>query len=470
MTRRDVRWLWLGLAGTVAVTNAQGAGFQLFEQGVSGLGTAFAGSAAAEDASTVFWNPAGMSFLKNHSNFISAGVQLLEPNAEFNNQGSTTASGAALRGGSGGDAGELSALPNLYYAYRFANGIAIGVGLSAQFGLKTEYDADWVGRYQAIKSELQTVTLNPSVSFPIGERVAIGVGLDILKADAELTSKLNFGAALPALGSGSIPAGALSQQADGKSEVSGDAVAYGFNLGAMFKLGDATKLGVSYRSKIKVKIDGDAKFEAPNVTSALLPVGPGGSLVTVPLPGAVTQGVAAAFNNTFRSQGAKAEVELPDFASIGFHTQIDDRWAVMGDISWTHWSSFKELRVKFDGGLPDSVTPENWDDTFKFAIGATFKPSEKWTLRAGLAYDQQAASDEFLTPRIPDAERTWVALGFNYQFTPHAGLDVGYTHVFVGGAKLNKTSEEADPRLRTTLRGDYDSSVDILGVQFNFRF
>lgn len=450
-----------------ASTSGWSAGFQLFEQGVSGLGNAFAGSAAAEDATTVFWNPAGMSFLPEGHDHFSGGAHLLRTSAEFNKDSATTAGGRALTGGNGGDAGGNNFLPNLFYAHRFGNGLAIGLGISPQFGLKTEYAEDWVGRYQATKSELTTITVNPSISFAPTEWLAIGGGINILKADANLENKINFGTLIsvqnPANGATLIPAGQLSQGADGSAKISGDDLAYGFNIGAMFKIGQATKVGVHYRSKIKVKVDGTADFTAPTAVNGI----PAPLAALTPV---ITNNAIAGFNNNFRDQNIEAEVTLPDMFSVGGHVQIDDQWALMGDVSYTRWSEFKELRVKFKGGLPDSVTPENWDNTYKIAAGVSYKPSNRWTLRAGLAYDQQAAPDEFVTPRIPDSSRTWITLGFNVAFTPKASLDVGYAHIMVDGPSINKTSDEGLAPLRTTLRGEYDSQVDILSAQFNLRF
>ena len=458
------------LASAGWISSADAAGFQLFEQSVSGLGTSFASTAAAEDASTVYWNPAGMSFLKDQSNFISGGVQILKPSAKFSNDGSTTSSGAALTGGNGGDIGATTPLPNLYYAHRFNNGLGIGVGLSSHFGLKTEYDDGWVGRYQAITSDLKTISINPSVSYGFGDWFAIGGGVDIVKADAELTNKINFGAAIPV--NPAAPAlGTFSQQADGRVKISGDDVAYGFTLAAMFRLGEATKLGLTYHSKIDVKIDGDASFNAPAITSAVLPVGPGGALVSVPLSPAQQAQITGAFNSRFQNQGASAEVTLPEYVSLAAHSQIDEQWAVMGDVTWTRWSRFNELRVKFKGGtLGDSVTEENWEDTYKIALGVTYKPVDKLTLRMGVAYDQQAADQKFLTPRIPDSSRTWLSFGIGYRFTPHTSIDVGYAHIFVAKTSINLTSEESVPQLRTTVNGSYKSSVDILAAQFNYNF
>jgi long-chain fatty acid transport protein len=469
-TPRAVISMTICIASAGWISNADAAGFQLFEQSVSGLGTSFASTAAAEDASTVYWNPAGMSFLKDQNNFISAGVQILKPSAKFSNDGSTTASGTALRGGNGGDIGAATPLPNLYYAHRFSSGLGIGVGLSSHFGLATEYDDDWVGRYQAIKSELKTISINPSISYGFADWFAIGGGVDIMKADAELTNKINFGAAIP-INPAAPALGTFSQQADGRAKISGDDLAYGYTVAAMFRLGEATKLGLTYHSKIDVKIDGDASFNAPAITSAVLPVGPGGALVTVPLSPAQQAQITGAFNSRFQNQGASAEVTLPEYVSLAAHTQIDEKWALMGDVTWTRWSRFKELRVKFKGGtLGDSVTEENWDDTYKVAFGVTYKPIEKLALRFGAAYDQQAADDKFLTPRIPDSSRTWLSFGIGYHFTPNASIDVGYAHIFVSKTSINRLSEESVPQIRTTVKGNYKSSVDILAAQFNYNF
>ncbi|MES1986902.1 MAG: outer membrane protein transport protein, partial [Pseudomonadota bacterium] len=195
---------------------AQAAGFALIEQSASGMGNAFAGGGAvAEDASTIFFNPAGMTYISGTQ--IVGAIHLIKPSAEFNNNGSVAGAGAGPfpsrpLGGSGGDAGDLSFVPNFYYKRDLTDTVKFGLGVNAPFGLKTEYDKDWIGRFQAIKSELKTVNINPAIAFKLNDQLSIGAGLSAMWAQAELTSAVNLVAS------------------ERTSKVQGDDWGFGFNL------------------------------------------------------------------------------------------------------------------------------------------------------------------------------------------------------------------------------------------------
>src|SRR3989441_11009724 len=227
----------LAVAGAFAggVSQAHASAFALIEQNASGLGNSYAGAAAAaEDASTIFYNPAGMSLLPQGMQ-ISTGLALIQFSAKFSD------SGSAQSGGNGGDAGGLSAVPNLYFAMDLAKDWKFGVGVSVPFGLKTEYDPTWMGRFQAIKSDIKTLNVNPSVSYKLDDKMSFGFGLNYQHIDAEFTNAINIGAA--------------EELAVIKAK---DKSGWGFNLGAMFQLAPDTRLGVSYRSAIKYHLTGKA--------------------------------------------------------------------------------------------------------------------------------------------------------------------------------------------------------------------
>ncbi len=209
---------------------ASAAAFQLWEQNASGLGTAYAGSAAvADNASTIFFNPAGMTQLSGIQ--LSAGVTGVGPSYEFNNKGSA---GALLgTGGDGGDAGGWAAVPNGYVSWQMSPDLFVGMGGSAPFGLATDYDGDnWIGRLHSQKSEIRTVNINPSVAYRVNDKVSLGFGANYQTIDAELTS---FG-----------------------SRLTGDDSAWGWNTGALFTLSPAMRVGISYRSAIKYTLEGKA--------------------------------------------------------------------------------------------------------------------------------------------------------------------------------------------------------------------
>ncbi len=460
-TCRAVISVTVCIASTGWASCAHAAGFQLFEQSVSGLGTSFASTAAAEDASTLWWNPAGMSYLSG-TNFTLAG-HIVRVTAEFKNEGSRTflppPNGLPLSGGNGGDAGGVAFIPNFYLTHSVTDKLSLGVGVNSPFGLTTEYDDDWVGRYHAIKSELLVVNINPSIAWKINDAFSIGGGVNLQYAKAELSSAVDFStvclgaaAANPLLGPVCAGGGLTvpgNAARDGKATVDGDNWGYGFNLGAVWQIVPSTRVGIAYRSSISQDLEGDIKYK--NVPAAFAAAPP----------------LSAAFANT----GATASVDLPEIVSLNVYSQIDPSWALMADVTWTRWSRFEEIRVKFDNGAGDSVTTEDWDNSFRVAIGGTYKPSEKWTLRAGVAYDQSPVPDEFRTPRIPDEDRTWVSFGANWKLTQNASLDFGYAHIFVKSASINQPASRPENNGRGTLIGEYDNpSVDIISLQYNHRF
>lgn len=398
--------------GLTAANHAAASGFALIEESASGLGNAFAGGAAsAEDTSTLFFNPAGMTRLSGQQ--MSLVLHAIKPSVEFSNTASTAAPGRPL-GNSGGDAGHWAAVPNLYYVAELSPQLRAGVGISSPFGLKTDYESNWMGRFQAIKSELQTININPSLAYKINDKLSVGVGLDAQYIKAELTNAVNLGVA------------------EGFAQVKGDDWSVGYNLGVLYELDQATRFGLAYRSDVRHKLEGDVTFS-------------GG----VPAP----------------NGPISAEMTLPETVSLsGFH-QINPQWAVMGDVTWTRWSRFKELRIVRDTGAVVGLTTENWDDTLRYALGADYQATDKLKLRSGIAYDQSPVSDPYRTARIPDANRVWLTFGASYKLTQADSLDAGYAHIFVNNASINSGTASTGK-----LVGTYSNSVDILSVQYNHRF
>jgi long-chain fatty acid transport protein len=396
--------LALSLALTGCVNLAQAAGFALIEQNASGLGNAYAGqAAAAADASTVFFNPAGMTYLSDRQ-VVMAG-HLIKPQAEFSGTVSPD-----IGGGNGGDAGSLALVPNAYFAYRLTPDVHLGVGLNAPFGLKTEYDATWKGRTHAVKSEVKTINLNPSVAWKASESLSLGAGMSVQYAEATLSN---------------------SAGGAGLATVTGDDYGWGYNLGALWQTSEATRIGLAYRSEVKQTLNGDVGFST--ATSLNGPVNAG--------------------------------VTLPDSASLSLFHTLDPRWDLLADITWTGWSDFKELRiVRTNGDVLGTPTQENWSDSYRYSLGANYHLNDKLTLRAGVAFDETPVSDAYRTARIPDEDRIWIALGAQYQLSRKSVIDVGYAHLFFKDAYLDKTENGI------TLAGSYDASVDILSAQITLNF
>ncbi|PKO45847.1 MAG: aromatic hydrocarbon degradation protein [Betaproteobacteria bacterium HGW-Betaproteobacteria-22] len=401
-----------------AVSGAQAAGFALIEQSASGMGNAYAGAAAtAEDASTIFFNPAGMTYVEGTQ--VVGALHLINPNAEFNDKGSTKALGVPPAGGEGPNAGDLAFVPNFYYKRDLTDNVKFGLGVNAPFGLKTEYDDKWIGRFQADKSEVKTININPSVALKVNDQLSLGMGLSAMRAEATLTRQVNR---------------VLATETDVK--IKGDDWGFGFNLGAIYQATANTRFGVAYRSKIDQHLEGRSK--SPLVASLNTKV--------------------------------KADVTLPETLSVSAFSRLDDKWDLMADATWTRWSRFKELRVDFANATPDAVTPENWENTMRYSVGVNYRYSDALKLRAGLAYDEEAIKDEYRTARIPGNDRKWVSLGASYQMTPVTKFDVGYSHLFISDASVDDDQTSAAKGRNGRLLGDFEGSVDILSLQVTHNF
>ena len=405
---------------------SQAAGFALIEQNASGMGNAYAGgSAIAEDASTIYFNPAGMTYIQGMQ--AVGALHLINPNAEFNNKGSVAAdlpgpAPARPLGGEGPNAGDLAFVPNFYFKMDLTDSVKLGIGVNAPFGLKTEYDRKWVGRFQADKSEVKTININPSIAFKVNDQLALGFGVSAMRAEATLSRAINVGLA------------------ESHVEIKGNDWGFGFNLGAIFQATADTRIGVAYRSKIEQHLDGRSK--SPFTTVNAIPT------------------------RTLNT-GVKADVTLPENFSISAFSHVNDTWDLMGDVTWTRWSQLEELRIVRDNGSTLAVTPENWNNTLRYSVGVNYLYSDAVKLRAGLAYDEEAISDNFRTARIPGNDRKWLSLGAGWQVTPASKLDIGYSRLFISDAKID------DNQIATgngRLRGDFEGSVDILSLQYTHNF
>ena len=396
MTLRTVPALLLAIFSGAASAGA----FQLWEQNASGLATAYAGSAAvADNASTVFFNPAGMTQLQGGQ--LSVGVTGVGPSYKFNNQGST---GPLLgNGGDGGDAGGWSAVPNAYMSWQLTPDIFLGLGISAPFGLATEYDdQNWIGRLQAIKSKIKTVNYNPSLAYRVNDKVSLGFGVNYQTIDAELT---NVG-----------------------SRIKGDDSAWGWNAGALFTLSPAMRVGVSYRSALSYTLEGNA-------------------------------------TTVVSSTPVRADVKLPDTFILSVWQQVSDNWEAMGDLSYTRWNTLQSLNViSRNSGAQLTAETFNYDNSWRFAWGAAYKSSDALKLKFGIAYDRTPVNNADRSARVPDNDRIWFTLGGQWNAGKAGKVDIGYAYLFVKDPSIEQTTGA------NTLRGSYDASAQVLGLQYSLGF
>jgi long-chain fatty acid transport protein len=424
---------------------AFGASFQLRENNAALVGQAMAGSAAISgDLATMFNNPASMTSLNKHA--VALSVVTIIPSFRFKPESATRPTygavpvGANIIGNNGGNAGSLAALPAFYLMWNVSDRWKIGMNVTTPFGLKTEYDRDWVGRYYAIKSEVKTYNINPSIAYKVNDIVSVGVGLQVQYIDATLSNAI---APHPLLGG-----------RDAYAEVTGNKWGLGGNVGILVEPKKGTRLGLSYRSHIRYDIRGNITVESRSNLGALGPSLP--------------------------REGGRAEttLTLPETITLSVAQDLTPQWTVLADLQWTRWSRLKELRIRFPEGAAngnkaaDKVQHFGYRDSWFVAIGANYTYNHKWKFKCGIAFDSTPTRDAHRDPRIPDENRLWFAGGLEYMTTENLKFSLDYAFIHFTGARINLRGPAEPGTIDTvgTLRGRVDAYSHLLGARLQWKF
>jgi len=315
----------------------------------------------------------------------------------------------------------------MYLSYQLDNDWFLGLGVGAPFGLATKYGDDWIGRYHSRRFSIETINVNPSVAWKANERFSIGAGLNwqYIKADYRRATPH------PAPG-----------QPDVALRMKVDDVSWGWNIGLLYQITDATRVGLSYRSRIKQEVDGNMTIRNDGLTIPLL------------LP-------------AFQDLPANATVKLPDTVIFSAVHDLNPRWTLLADVSWTGWSSIPSLDIESNGAPRDKLDLR-FRDSWRFALGANYKLNDQWTLKGGIAYDQSPVDNASYRPAsLPDNNRKWLSLGVQYRFDDATTIDVGYSHLFISKTPIANATE---PVTKGTIRGEFKSNANMFGVQFSRRF
>ncbi|MCL2297427.1 MAG: outer membrane protein transport protein [Proteobacteria bacterium] len=446
-------------------TQAQAAAFALQEQSASGLGNAFAGGAAeGADASSMFANPATLSQRKSKQ--VISAMHIATPSMTFHHERSQPAFNQPL-GNEGGDSGSANFLGNFYVALPINDRWTAGLGMGTPFGLETDYNNTWAGRYLALRSAVKTLNVNPAVSFKATEQLSLGIGVNWQYVHAIFTSAVNYSAALASAAQSAAAAGRLPPDMlpailgatgglDSISKVKGHNNAWGWNAGLLYEFDPSTRVGLSYRSEVKHKVNGTVTFNHPslgNVPAALAPI---------------VGGIADGVNNALHDGKIHADITLPQNANLSFFRQVTPKLDLMADIQWTGWSSLKELTFIRNEGSVLQSTPEWFKNTWRVSLGGNYRFNERWLMRAGVAYDQSPVRDTYRTPRLPDVDRYWISLGGQYAINPQMHIDAGFTYLF--GKKAPIRDNGGNPQANGALDGYYKNYATVASVQFTYTF
>ncbi|WP_347901466.1 outer membrane protein transport protein [Pseudomonas purpurea] len=414
----------LSLAVTLASTQIFASGFAINEQSISGMGTGFAGrSSVADDASTIFGNPAGMSRIKREQ--ATGGVAMLDAHTDISD-----ARSRPNKGTNDGDMVPFIAVPMGYYVKPIDDHWAFGIGMYAPFGLVTDYEKGFAGRYFGSKSDVKVMTLQPTVSYAFNDKISIGFGPTINRIDGTLESNLSI----------------TPRANDGKVKIKGDDTALGYNIGVLAQVTDSTRVGLTYHSRVKYKLEGDTK-----VNYSVL---------------------AAAGLNPSQKYDASLKLQTPESVDLSVTHELDDQWTIYAGSTWTRWSRLENITVENKGVQPllngqfGSITEEqNWHDTWAHAIGASYKLNKQWVLRTGLSFDQAPTNNVDRSPRIPTGDRTIFSLGAGWSPTDDLTIDVAYSYLKEEAVKVNNHNNRGQ-----SYNAKYENWANGFGVGATYRF
>lgn len=461
--------LSLAVAGAlVAPQRADASAFQLKENSAKSMGRAYAGSATAGgDVSVVVNNPAAMTDLKG--TYFQADVTAINFGTKFSGS-AHDALGRPISGSGGGDAGTTMPVPALFFATQVSDRWHVGAGFSVPFGFLTEYDRNWVGRYNGIKSKFESLDGTLSASFDVTDSFTLGASFIAQRTSAELTSAINFnsvglGLVQQAALAGKITpaqAQALGQQvslvvppgSDGLARIKGDDWGYGWQLGGYWKLTQNDRIAFNYRAKIDHKLEGTGNFTVPTNVQALL---------ANPTVAALLAGAGGV---PFTHTTGTADFTTPATATASIWHQ-DEKFGIGFDLAWTKWDVFKQLRVNYGNpAQPPSVEQYQWRNTWYAAVGGDYYVNDKLTLRAGVSVDTTPTYAATRSPRVPDSTRKFLSFGVGYKASEHFEINAGYTHIFVNEAHMNGAVSSTND----VLTGSSDDYGNLLSLSAQYKF
>ncbi len=418
LTGSVVAALALGLSGPDAVF---GSGYSIYEQGAKAMANAGAFTARADDPSALFFNPAGIVQLDGIRVNVGTNVIFL--------------TGSRFESTSGPSSGQsFSQLDNtawpssLYYTQKLNDRWAWGFGFTSPFGLKTQWDNAFPGRYISREANLAVVNLNPNLACKIGKAWSVAVGLDLARADIrELSRNIDFsGIGAP----------------DGFTKLTGDGNDVGWNIAGRWANDRGWRWGGSFRSKMKPEIKGDITFEN--------------------IPGLFPPG-------TFPDGGATADIPLPATLATGLGYERG-KWEGEFDVVWTDWSEFDHLRIDIENNtilVADVDQLEAWKDTYSFRLGYAYHVNDMHQYRVGAYFDRNPIPDDHVRPRLPDADRTSVQVGYGYGRKSGFTVDVAYQALFFKDrTATGSPASTTDP----VQPGDYRNFTSLLGVSLGWKF
>ncbi len=419
------------VATFAAFSPAFSGAFALREQSAYYQGMSYAGAAAGNELSSMFWNSAAAAAAPGFN--TESHASLIVPNSSLEATGGAFTDVAGLNDRSG-DIGDGVVLPASYANYQVNEKLFLGLAINTPFGLGTKPDdTDWAGSPIAITSEVFSINVNPTLAYKLTDSLTIGVGAQLQYIDVRLTN-----------GDNPLVAGVQGR------EIKGDDFGFGGTAGVIWKPLPGTQIGLGYRSAIEVNLEGDFK---------------GFSNVLGPT-----------------SQRVTADFMLPELVSLGLQQRLTDQWTAFGTVEFTNWDRVGTVPIKanvpVNNGTID-VLELNYQDGWFYSLGLEYKYNEKWTFRTGLAYEETPIIDDERNVFLPDANRIWLSFGATHKYSDRITVDLAYTHIFAEDTKLCRetgvsegipTAVPCSAAAGTELiRAEGEASVDIVSASLKMK-
>ncbi|MBG2800977.1 long-chain fatty acid transporter FadL [Proteus mirabilis] len=424
------------LAAIVGAISSQAgaAGFQLNEYSTSALGRAFSGEGViADDASVGSRNPAALTMFDRPE--FSVGAILINPGVDVKGKSPLTGTDTTAK-----DIAPSALVPNIHFVAPINDKWAIGASGTTNFGLATDFKKDYAAGIIGGKTDLKTMNLNLSAGYRVNNQFSVGLGLNALYADAEIT---RHAGELPGmLGLPVSPSARVAQ-------LKGDAWGFGWNAGLLYEFDEGNRVSFTYRSKIKVKFkDGVYQNDLP------------------PLPALDAIGIIGTNGQTIPG---KLDLNLPEIWEFAAYHRVAPKWAVHYNFAYTSWSAFEELRAtRKSDGQQLFKKEEGFRDAWRVALGTTYYHDDNWTFRTGIAFDDSPVPADKRSISIPDQDRFWLSAGATYAFNKDMSVDVGLAYMH--GKKVTIKEKLAETPLSPTYEFESSGKAWLYGMNFNYRF
>jgi long-chain fatty acid transport protein len=395
-------------------------GFQINEHGARAMAMGGAVTAISTDASAIYYNNAAIANFTGMN--VLLGTTMIIPSSSFTGASSGTETKMTK---------QTFYPSHAYITYALHDNLVVGLGFNNPFGLGTEWDENWEGKYNWIKADVKMYSILPTVAYKVTSNLSVGVSVQYNFGSVNMAKKTPVVVSSHNFGDSYINLEAKDKQA------------FGVNLGILWKATDELDLGLSYRSAVTYKFSGTVTSTMPSsVPSAYQ------SAVAVALPHGEISG----------------DLITPKQLQVGIGYKPTPKLQLSGDFQYIGWASYDRLTFVFKSMNSSSTTVRDYKNTYIGRVGAEYLASDVLALRAGLLYDKNPVKDEYIDASLPDADRIGISVGFGYKITSHISVDVGYLFLIFADRTVTNSLVVENSLTGEKMNGTYKSTANLVSL------